>query len=241
MKGGNTLISGEDIAQKQQKDEIKYLYHYTSIPVLHDILFNKEFWWGNTATMNDRTEIQNFVLELRRGLTLQVLPSKQKEFDYFFTKLEGQIVESYPFVMSFSKLNDDAAQWERYADSAQGVCIKFNRAKLQKLFYYQPIVSGWVEYDYNIKKHEHYSILADYFHNDRKLCGFNSLDELASNILVTASMYKHESFSSENEYRFATLSSNIDGIFNIPCSVIDMKVIGRDIKKYLKCDLSRMI
>lgn len=238
MKRGISLNNHKAIAQKQieeeiRKDGIVHLYHYTSIPVLFGILKKKELWWGNTATMNDRAEIQDFIQCLHHALDSSVLPGKREEFDTFFADLTSKIPENYPFAMSFSKNKDDAAQWERYADNAQGVCIEFNRAKLRELFFFQPVVPGEVGYDFDVKSHEHYSILSDYFHNGNALKGFGSLAELASNILVTASMHKHKSFSSENEYRLATLSSKMDGCFSIPCSKVEMKAIGHDIKKYL--------
>lgn len=37
------------------------LYHYTSVESLVGILGEKELWLGNTATMNDRLEIVDFI------------------------------------------------------------------------------------------------------------------------------------------------------------------------------------
>ncbi len=37
-----------------------YLYHYTSIDALMGILEKKEFWLGNTANMNDSSELIDF-------------------------------------------------------------------------------------------------------------------------------------------------------------------------------------
>lgn len=38
-----------------------YLYHYTSTATLHNILKSKQFWLGNTATMNDKKEVKYFI------------------------------------------------------------------------------------------------------------------------------------------------------------------------------------
>ena len=38
----------------------EYIYHYTTMKALFGIIRNKEFWWGNTSTMNDKKELTEF-------------------------------------------------------------------------------------------------------------------------------------------------------------------------------------
>lgn len=47
-----------------------HLCHYTSIQALQGILSNKEFWFGSTASMNDKSEIKHFINELKESLCI---------------------------------------------------------------------------------------------------------------------------------------------------------------------------
>lgn len=95
------------------------LYHYTSIATLHSILKNKQFWLGNTATMNDSKEVKHFIELLRNELRDNISADKLDQCNEFFAKVFARIEKEYPYAMCFSKLEDDAAQWERYADGAK--------------------------------------------------------------------------------------------------------------------------
>lgn len=99
------------------------LYHYTSIATLHSILKNKQFWLGNTATMNDSKEIKYFIESLRDKLRDNISADKLGQCNEFFEKVFNRIKNEYPYAMCFSRLEDDAAQWERYADMQKGFVL----------------------------------------------------------------------------------------------------------------------
>lgn len=50
-------------------------------------------------------------------------------------KVYKKIPLSYKYALCLSTEKDDAAQWERYGDSAMGVCISFNVEELYKCLY----------------------------------------------------------------------------------------------------------
>ncbi len=85
------------------------LCHYTSIAALHSILKNKQFWLGNTATMNDRKEVKYFIELLRDALCDNIPADKLSQCNVFFQKVFDRIDNEYPYAMCFSRLEDDAA------------------------------------------------------------------------------------------------------------------------------------
>lgn len=127
----------------------EFLYHYTSIDPLYSIIKNNELWIGNTAAMNDRSEIKEFYNNFKNCL-ISKFPDKQNSIDALFKKVSRDIKGKYPFVMSFSPLEDDAAQWERYGDNARGVCIRFNVRRLAEQLSVLPFTIGKVYYGVEI-------------------------------------------------------------------------------------------
>lgn len=209
------------------------LYHYTSIPVVYSILKNREFWFGNTATMNDSSEVKYFVEQLKNELEKNIPPEKRIECDELFSKALRNIEKEYPYAMCFSKLEDDAAQWERYADDAKGVCIVFNTKNIMKIFYNANFLFNDVYYDYDIKKHRHYTILHEYFtHGNWN--SISSKDGQLENIIACAYLHKHRSFRSEQEIRVVNLWGKIPD--NAEAKT---ECIGGVIKKVMKLNVSK--
>ena len=99
----------------------KSLYHYTSIAACVGILKEKKLWLGSTAAMNDKLEIVCFIDKLQKAVCEDIKPDKRKDCDLFFEKIYSRLKNEYPYAICFSTLNDNAAQWERYADDAHGV------------------------------------------------------------------------------------------------------------------------
>jgi hypothetical protein len=180
------------------------LYHYTSTASLMGIVSKKEIWLGNTANMNDRSEIINFIEKLQEAVLNDINPEGIEECKSFFEKLYDRLKCEYPFASCFSKLNDNAAQWERYADNAHGVCIVFNTSRLLNLFWYSGALLHEVFYEYDIREHKLYRILRDFF-NTGDLKEFDSEKEAMDQILGCAYLHKHESFCTESEIRLSTL------------------------------------
>ena len=89
------------------------LYHYTSINALCNIIKNKELWLFNLATMNDREECIKFYQQFKMELKAEC-EEKANEIDSMFDEAMQKNEGHYPLAMCFSKLKDNAAQWERY-------------------------------------------------------------------------------------------------------------------------------
>ena len=199
-----------------------YLYHYTSIATLHNILKSKQFWLGNTATMNDKKEVK---------LCENIPSDKLGKCDSFFQKVYARIDNEYPYAMCFSRLEDDAAQWERYADNAEGVCIIFNTKNIMCVFYEEYFLFGDVYYGFDIKQHQHYKILYDYF-TTGKLNGFSNETGQIDNAIACGYSHKHRSFRSEQEIRAVTLWNHIP-----KHAIVETECIRGTIKKFLKFDM----
>lgn len=96
------------------------LYHYTSMEALYSIASNNTLLLSNIQDMNDSLECKLFFdilkKDLRKNHNLQ--EEKIKAVTEQFNKKLNDV-----FVFSFSAEDDDAAQWERYADNGEGVCL----------------------------------------------------------------------------------------------------------------------
>ncbi len=210
------------------------LYHYTSIASLMGIVSKKEIWLGNTANMNDRSEIINFIEKLQEAVLNDINPEGIEECKSFFEKLYDRLKCEYPFASCFSKLNDNAAQWERYADNAHGVCIVFNTSRLLNLFWYSGALLHEVFYEYDIREHKLYRILRDFF-NTGDLKEFDSEKEAMDQILGCAYLHKHESFCTESEIRLSTLWKQ-----EVTESELAFEMVNGKLKKVLKISLDNL-
>ena len=92
---------------------------------------------------------------------------KANEIDSIFDEAMQNNEGHYPLAMCFSKLKDDAAQWERYGDNARGVMLAFNVENLSKLLHNLPFVLDDVIYSdtTTIKKYRraNYGFFLEYF------------------------------------------------------------------------------
>lgn len=210
-----------------------YLYHYTSTATLHNILKSKQFWFGNTATMNDKKEVKYFIELLQETLYENIPSDKLSQCDSFFQKVYARIDNEYPYAMCFSRLEDDAAQWERYADNAEGVCIIFNTKNIMCAFYEEYLLFGDVYYDFDIKQHQHYKILYDYFVTG-KLNGFGNETGQVDNAIACGYSHKHRSFRSEQEIWAVTLWNHIP-----KHAIVETECVRGIIKKFLKFDMEK--
>lgn len=234
-KMSEIIIRNQEVDRKINKYQYgEKLYHYTSVASLIGILSKKELWLGNTANMNDKTEIIHFVNQLHMAVLEDIYPEKAEDCKNFFDKVHSRLKTEYPFAICFSKLNDNAAQWERYAADAHGVCIVFNTSAFLNLIYYSGAIFNEVFYQYDIKEHDHYKILKDYF-NTGILKKFDDEKGEIDNLLACAYMYKHESFCTESELRLSTLWN-----IKITGSEFSFEMINGKLKKVLKVSLQEL-
>lgn len=250
-----TVIAGVSIFRYDKKEcPENHLYHYTSLDALYSILKNRELWLGNTAAMNDKSEIKEFYSKLKAQL-IKNYPNKEDSIKKLFLDVTKKIDGKYPFAMSLSTWEDDAAQWERYADNGSGVCIKFDIPQLAKLLVDLPMAIGKVYYGVDISEicNNDLKMLSECFEISEDELDQDNIDSVESsltNLINFAAKYKNKGFASECEYRIYTykgMASNtdIDKLMQYDNSFIssvsiDFTSAGHQIKKVLKVKLDKL-
>ena len=173
------------------------LYHYTSIESLYAMLNginNDDFenvyltlWATHASFLNDLTEGRMLPNVLRKlGVpedTLYVL----------------ELIKGFPFVASFSELEDDLNMWRCYANNGFGVSIAFDKEEIEKAL---------TEIDFNSNAKLEQSQYTSEEDLIKKLETENFADLIKDRNLLPLSrliskhlIYKHESFSAEKEWR----------------------------------------
>lgn len=212
------------------------VYHYCSLKNLCSILSSGELWMGNTISMNDAKEqlyfIENLFYEVKNNLP----PTKHSKCDEMMQKTIASLETDRSYVFCLSALKDDAAQWERYADNAQGVAIGFDSQKL-KCFFNKFGMFYDVVYNYDIKNHDIFSILKQYLEDGAITDSFTTEEGLIDNIIACSSRFKHGGFASEQELRVTVLSivALTDDVYK-PA----YKQINNVVKNVLKVDLKQL-
>lgn len=176
------------------------LYHYTSLNTFLCILRTREIWLSSTGSMNDRKETSYFI---------ELLEKELKAFgrEDFFEKVYAQIPLSYKYAFCLSTEKDDAAQWERYGDSAMGVCLSFNVGELCKCLYgYMDIMFNEVFYNDSIISDSYFKIVKKYFETGN-IDIYSSEEELIDQLIYAGNLHKHKSFKNEHEIRVTTLGN----------------------------------
>lgn len=224
-----------DILRKVQ-DFSSTVYHYCSLDTFLSILKSKELWFGCMASMNDKKEQLFFIESLEKNL-LEIVPEVKKEqVCAFFQQIVKTLAHEYSFSLCLSRLDDNAAQWERYADNANGICIGFNTEKLATFFVDSFIQFLPVTYDYDTRYHEHFEILSRYFLHNEFTKGFENERQIQENIIACSIAHKHGSFSTESEVRLVTLSN----YFLPKQATFSYEKVNGIIKKILKVDLNSL-
>lgn len=186
--------------EKRENDYGNRLYHYTSLNTFFSMIRNREIWMSSMGSMNDKKETVYYIEMLENELS--GYDSKN-----FFEKIYTQIPLSYKYAFCLSTEKDDAAQWERYADSARGVCLAFNVGELCKCLYgYNDIMFNRVFYNDSITDDRYLQILKNYFETG-KIDIYSSEEELIRRLIYVGNLHKHKSFKNEFEVRITTLDN----------------------------------
>lgn len=217
------------------------LYHYTSFSALYGILYNKEMWFGNALTMNDKNEMTHFIDKMKKAILRNLSDqSAINRCESFFVQIHNIMEQKSTYIMCLSMLKDDAAQWERYADNAKGVCIEFDSYNLFTLIHYNlncenmRLVHTPVFYDWNPQNHELYELLSKYFFTGTIPDEFYNEESLIENMIATSCSYKHKSFNNEKEVRIfspwnTTKNPNVH-----------FHIVGDTIKEYLHINIKSL-
>lgn len=219
----------------------KKLYHYTSVYSLHSILTHKELWFGDTSTMNDKSELTNFVACVKREV-LKMVPEKEPEVKQLFTHIYERVKTEYPFAFCFSTLYDDASQWERYGDNAQGVCIEFDVESIKKIIEGKGIMLQCVFYDNESEfTHQYSDVLKEYVKTGALIEGFSNITGVEDGIILSSSFHKHNSFFSEQEYRLLTFFKLDPYSLDNMCGQIVFSQYNNQIKKHLIINFDELL
>lgn len=184
--------------------ENKYVYHYTNLSSLMNILESNELWLSERSCMNDKNE-ENFVKKFCKTLTTN---SNNNPWKFIET--------THQYLFSTSKEKDSIHQWSYYG-SGDGVCIEFEREKLINLFgelfhwagYYYGSVIYTKEWKYNsIGK----TIIIDIYNKYKDILNNESEQkfqyEIVSEYLYT--LIKQYGHHCEEEYRFVITEDSIN-------------------------------
>ena len=196
-----------------RKDISSKMYHYTSLESLCSIVENQEFWLGDTRQMNDYNEA------LERLNILNSLLNEDADLrddpqcrDVILSINRNTLLKTPIYVACFTKLADDAAQWERYANNAAGVAIEFDVAKFERAMQFNSQMLRCITYiqgdvvKEEIAHSDMYRQAKEYILSDNK--GKNPF--YAITVASYALWFKNKGFEQENEIRFM-LPSFFDG------------------------------
>ncbi len=192
-------------------DDRNFVCHYTTHQVLGSILENGELWLSNVKAMNDKSEMSHYINSLMLELK-NTFCDRDNDIDALFSKYENQFKNESVYALSFSQFKDDAAQWERYANNGQGVCIVFDREKLSDLIrgkaFLQEVIYGPKQVNDPM-----YVELFTYLNEGHTFDSDKNIDDIFRDIWISSSVYKHESFQREGEIRLCQVPFSNNEIF----------------------------
>lgn len=219
----------------KQSEWPKTLNYYCSSIVARSIIGNGRMWLNDVRKMNDYTEM-NFAVDyiqqkLSRIKTIDEIPSGLVDVveESYINLTDSAIWKDTTIynnklilAMCFSKSKDDAAMWDRYAEKGKGVLISFNSRKLfnavKAAGHFFPNTNtsecGIVPICYGGEKCNCVEML--HFHALEAYSTANTDDEinlirslLHANVLELLVSHKHNTFSSEREYRIYSCAPSV--------------------------------
>ncbi len=211
------------------------LYHYTTADGVRGIVENREFLATKSDFLNDKLEFQ-YAVEVVERLTEKYIVNeslRERFFSALKTEIDriGIITPSCTtdgehdedalsfYVVSFSKLQNNALLWAEFTDF-RGYCLEFDYEKLVEGFQNRVFLHGTVIYDEEEQMNGLLESLLACIHNlmeegAKDLAGFfeeeadpseESLMKLVAEMSVVCSVYamffKKNFFEGEEEYRF---------------------------------------
>lgn len=186
----------------------KKIWHYTNFTALNGILVDGELRLCNTKGMNDRHEMLSFISGIERAL-IQEYPMEEIVIRQIFQEQRKKRENENVYGSSFSLLENDAAQWERYGFDGRGVSIGFDLEQFEKIR--EPYLLEKVSYRKNFRNYDFVKILPDRVFDqrftDKK---YGNLDAVFQNLWACSGAYKDYSFKSEQEIRLMTFPVSPD-------------------------------
>ena len=166
------------------------------------ILDSQELYFSRLRNLNDASE-GRAVLDIVKSIKPTGIAKELIQFvknNYF--SIEQKARSSYSF--SFTTEDDDASQWDRYADHGKGVCIEFSSDQLEILMntFSQVRLDKIIYIDSNRQKE-----IKDELN---KLALNINNNELTKELAFFSMRFKHFSFRHENEYRLSYIRRNTE-------------------------------
>lgn len=193
------------------------LYHFTSQSALLSIVQNGCIWASHPDFLNDGAERSYYANLLKEDVINRFESKKRNDLASLFKKA----IDSDPtiltdvgapyYVFSLSKNYTSASQWDRYAENGNGVCIGFNKDELiaaaddnanVKIMEHGEIQYGKTNVCANIENHSLVHV-ENYTGNEmsaEKLVS-SMLGMFRVTLMENGLLFKHQSFSDEQEYR----------------------------------------
>lgn len=203
--------------------------HYTSQRGLLEIVSNEVLWATNIKFLNDEHEFQHALDLIREIIPTSKITPEMKEHEAhkgFIAKLLTRLeqLDNYTtesiFTLSFSSEIDLLSQWRGYCSDNKGYCLVydidgvFEKAKTKyKYVHLVDCVYRREEKEAKLRDllNEHWD---KYYKTEEGKPQNEVLGELATEVMLLASYYKHPSFSEEKERRIVvnlnfSLNSNL--------------------------------
>ena len=189
------------------------IYHYTNDVGLRGILETGQLWLTDVFSLNDPSELNHgFSLMLKVLMSKVVSPEGRKfaEGLLAFSKQGGVRRTGNYFVCCFSACKDDLGQWRAYADNGRGYVLGFDTRKLESAFGKDgdSVFAEATSLTYDDARLEdiHRQIVEKMFESISLPCDravqASWYTYLTLKALNAALHFKHESYRSEQEYRF---------------------------------------
>ena len=224
-----------DFQRANESEWSNTLNYYCSSRVANSIIGKGRMWINDVRKMNDKTEmifaVDYIKEELSRIRTIEgINPGLVKVIEESYTDLTDSAIwkdtitynSKLILAMCFSESKDDAAMWDRYAEKGKGAFISFNT---QKLF---TAVKSAGHFFPNSNTFEHgitpicyggencCCVERVYSHTLEAYTKAETDDErslirtlLHANVLELLVSHKHDTFSSEKEYRIYSRAPSV--------------------------------
>jgi hypothetical protein len=194
--------------------------HYTSPKGLLGIVQRETLWATNIKFLNDEEEFQHTLNLIRDIMSEGVITNGYDNFSLhknYIDDIESNLksLDSYEsnsvYTLSFSEETDLLSQWRGYCPSNNGYCIEFdiNYIYNSSKQVHEKINLVACVYDDIDKRNKIIKLLGinwnNYFSSSNKIERDFVIENLVEEIVLTASYFKHSSFSEEKEHRIIVM------------------------------------
>lgn len=225
-----TIMDGHVVFLNEKVKKTTYVYHYTSLGGALGILKNGNIRLMNSRYTNDRMELKSLansvflIAASETGKTEEVEELKERYFKSY---------DKESYFASFSKLRDDASQWERYGDYGRGVCLAFDEDELKSLTSIKKL-GRYFKYQ-KVSYNPQSSKLKGIANNLSKyVLGSSKSKEstMLNNLFMESIWYKHESFKQEMEYRLITTKVSMESFSDVRKRELSQD--GKSLREYIE-------